>query len=303
MQCFIFQSRVMSLAKQVGATLTRSGLKKYPEEVLRSSGGKRVIAEDFWNQPLLTNIPQHYRDFYQTWKIGPQKHIHSVPNTATFEKDEWGEIHPVQNPRIHVIYPDQFHKGLWGGEGVIKGMLKREDGNHRNFTPPTAKYWWPRLFEGVVHSEILDAHIEVVCTKSGIKLVDEAGGFDHYLLSTPVNEVYATGLLRLKRELLLALTDKEKFQTNIFDKYSRYAVSHEEADWHGLSFLEAMRKQGKIASAEAERSVMPDKMRLRRELVQMLRSGKADQMEMIDLESESGDSWSNKLSGFKKLLK
>ena len=80
-------------------------------------------------------------------------------------------------------------------------------------------------------------------------------------------------------------------------------MSHEEADWHGLSFLEAMRKQGKIASAEAERSVMPDKMRLRRELVQMLRSGKADQMEMIDLESESGDSWSNKLSGFKKLLK
>ena len=298
----------MTVARQVGATLTRSGMRKYPDEVLRSSGGKRVIAEDFWNQPLLSSIPQHYRDFYQTWKIGPQQHIHSVPRTATFEKDEWGEIHPVQNPRIHVIYPDQFHKGLWGGEGIIKGMLKREDGNHRNFTPPTAKYWWPRLFEGVVHSEILSAHIEVVCTKRGIKLVDEAGGFDHYLLSTPVNEVYATGLLRLKRELLLSLADKENFANklggnpDVFEKYQKYAVSHEEADWHGLSFVEAMRKQAKIAALEAERSVTPDKMKFRQELVQLLKSGKAEEMEMIDLESESGESWSNKMSGFTKKL-
>ena len=299
----------MSHARQVGATLTRSGMRKYPEEILRSSGGKRVIADDFWNQPLLSNIPQHYRDFYQTWKIGPQSHIHSVPKAATYEKDEWGEIHPVQNPRIHVIYPDQFHKGLWGGEGVIKGMLKREDGNHRNFTPPPAKYWWPRLFEGVVHSEILSAHIEVVCTKRGIKLVDEAGGFDRYLLNTPVNEVYATGLLRLKRELLLALADKENFTTKhggkpeVFEKYQKYAVSYDEADWHGLSFVEAMRKQAKIADHDAEKSIIPDKDKFRRELVQMLRSGKADDMEMVDLEAESGDSWSNPISGFKKLLK
>merc|ERR1719192_808162 len=130
------------------------------------------------------------------WRRGPRQHIHSVPNTARFEKDEWGEIYPVQTPRVHVIYPDQFHKGLWGGEGVIKGMLKRPDGNHRNFTPPGAKYWWPRLFEGVVHSEILDAYIDVVCPKRGGK-------------------------------------------SEVYDKYQKYAVSFEEADWHGLSFREA----------------------------------------------------------------
>ena len=59
--------------------------------------------------------------------------------------------------------------------------------------------------QGVVYSEILDKHIELLMTKRGVRLVDEAAGFDSYLLSTPVNEVYATGLLRLKRELLLAL--------------------------------------------------------------------------------------------------
>ena len=42
-------------------------------------------------------------------------------------------------------------------------------------------------------------------------LVDEAQGFDNYLLSTPVNEVYAWKLLRLKREILLTLADKDNF--------------------------------------------------------------------------------------------
>ncbi len=28
--------------------------------------------------------------------------------------------------RVYVVYPDEFHNGLWGGEGVVKGMLKRQ---------------------------------------------------------------------------------------------------------------------------------------------------------------------------------
>ena len=131
----------------------------------------------------------------------------------------------------------------------------------------------------MVHSEILNAHIEVVCTKRGIKLVDEAGGFDHYLLNTPVNEVYATGLLRLKRELLLALADKENFTTkhggnpDVFEKYQKYAVSHDEADWHGLSFVEAMRKQAKIAALDAEKSITPDKVKFRQDHQQLQECG------------------------------
>ena len=105
---------------------------------------------------------------------------------------------------------------------MVKGLLKRKDGNHRNFVPPAAKYWWPTLFEGVVHSELLGRwgagggggggsggrrggraggsrgvgecggagrgggkgggaqllgrHIEMVVTKRGVRLVDEASG-------------------------------------------------------------------------------------------------------------------------------
>ena len=41
--------------------------------------------------------------------------------------------------------------------------------------------------------------------------MDEAKGFDNYLLTTPVNEIYAWKLLKLKRQLLIELGDKENF--------------------------------------------------------------------------------------------
>lgn len=198
----------------------------------------------------------------------------------------------MQNPRVSVIYPDQFHEGLWGGEGVVKGMLTREDGNHRNFTPPAAKYWWPILFEGVLYSEILDAHIELVATKRGLRLVDEARGLDSYLLSTPVNEVFATKLLRLKRELLLRLADKENFSTRAggrpetFAKFEQFALAQEEADWHGLTLTEAKQKQSLLERRQAEDTNVPDKLTFRRKMVEQLRSGEYEE----DYEEEEGDS-------------
>ena len=76
--------------------------------------------------------------------------------------------------------------------------------------------------------------------------VDESKGLDNYLLQTPVNEIYAWRLLKLKRELLLELTDKENFTTrqqrrrsggqeDIYEKYAEFVVPHEQADWTGLT--------------------------------------------------------------------
>jgi hypothetical protein len=271
---------------------------RYPHLALVTGAGSRLIAADVWNLGLKKNMPQHYKEYYSTWRQGPREHIHSRPKVASFEKDEWGEIHPVQNPRIHVIYPEQFHQGLWGGEGVVKGMLKRKDGTHRNFEPPAAKYWWPTLFEGVVHSEILGRHIEMVVTKRGVRLVDEAAGFDSYLLSTPVNEVYATGLLRLKRELLLALASPG-LPDSLVTKYNRFALPFEEADWHGLTMADARKKQSRINASLELAAKVPDKVVFRQQLVEELRAGRDPELEGVE---SLGAQDSGMLGGFKNIF-
>jgi len=267
---------------------------QYPMEAL-NIGRKLYRKHDPWLYGYMKNMPKHYQEFHKLWEKGPQLHIHSKPNSHRFEKDEFGEIYPVQNPRVYVIYPDKFHEGLWGGEGVIKGLKLREDGNHRNMTPPPAKYWWPTLFQGVVYSEILARHLELVMTKRGARLVDEAKGFDSYLLSTPVNEVYATGLLRIKRELLLRLLDKDDFvkrspgSSSVYDKFCGYAVSPEEADWHGLTISEAMRKQAALERRQAEEARVPSKHSYRRELLSLLKEGGEELMlEMKEQEQGGG---------------
>lgn len=272
--------------------------KAFPELVYRTSAGKRLLKQEFWNSGDLKNIPQHYKSFYQTWEIGPQTHIHSRPNPAKFEKDEWGEIFPVQNPRIFVLYPEEFHNGLWGGEGVIKGIQANKETRHRSFKIPYGKYWWPTLFEGVVYSEILDRYVDMVMTMRGARLVDEAHGFDNYLLNTPVNEIYAWRLLKFKREVLLALTDKDNFSSKahkhgpeIFDKYQKFAVTESEADWHGLTLNEAREKQKAIEEKLREESIVPDKIKYRQELVTLLKNGDLDD---VDIELVEDTQWTQK---------
>ena len=71
------------------------------------------------------------------------------------------------------------------------------------------------------------------------------------------------------------------------DKYQKFAVSFEEADWHGLSLAEALKKQAKILAIEAEKSVQPDKIKYRQQLIEDLRSGRVDDLKMMDIDSES----------------
>jgi len=276
-------------------------VQQYPSWVYFSGAGTRMLKEQNWNKGIKKQIPRHYKNFYLTWQQGPSEHIHSRPSGANFEKDEWGEIHAVQNPRIHVVYPDKFHEGLWGGEGVIKGLVARPPTRHRSFNPPPAKYIWPRLLEGVVYSEILNKHIEMVMTQRGVRLVDEAQGFDNYLLNTPVNEIYAWKLLKLKREVLLALNNKDNFAgrgegTDLYEKYQQFVVGEEEADWTGLTLQEAIKKQLIIERNKQETSEIPLKKKYRTELVEMLKSGHLDDLD-VELASESGSSKNSGLLG------
>merc|ERR1719245_2168973 len=113
-------------------------------------------------------------------------------------------------------------------------------------------------------------------TLRGIKLVDEAKGFDNYILNTPVNEIYAWKLLKLRREMLLELCDKENFAgrgglVDVYEKYQEHKVLQDEADWFGLTLQEAIRKQLVIERIKMEESVIPQKQMFREELFMQLR--------------------------------
>merc|ERR1719495_1125916 len=118
----------------------------------------------------------------------------------------------------------------------------------------------------------------MVVTKRGVRLVDEAAGFDSYLLSTPVNEVYATGLLRLKRELLLALAQPGLLPDSVQRKYEKFRLSFDEADWHGLTMREARK--------------IPDKVVFRKQLVEELREGRFEE-DAEDFGEQEKKHWSS----------
>ena len=99
-------------------------------------------------------------------------------------------------------------QGLWGGEGIIKGFQEPPPTKHNpNYNPAQETYYWPKLFLGVVYSEVLDKHMEVIMTARGQRMIDESFGLDYYLLKTPVNEVYSHLGMKIKREILLKLAE------------------------------------------------------------------------------------------------
>ena len=179
--------------------------------------GQKFYENEKWTTRLNGKLPGHYKDFYLEWRKGPQLAIHYQEKEGKYVKDKFGVVQHVQNVPIPIIYPQEFHQGLWGGEGVIKGLIEPEKQRHYpNPRRPKCKYWFPKLELGVVYSQVLNLHIQMPMTLRGRRLVDQHNGFDSYLLETPVNEVYAWDLLKIKREILLKLADP---QSDIQDEY------------------------------------------------------------------------------------
>lgn len=94
-----------------------------------------------------------------------------------------GEIKPIQNIPIPLIDTPESHKGIWGGEAVIKGFQKRDRLKRR-----VPHFWVPVLRRSVVHSQVLNEYMSVVVTDRTIEKIHECHGFDHYLLK--VSELY-----------------------------------------------------------------------------------------------------------------
>jgi len=85
------------------------------------------------------------------------------------------------------MYPNEIHQGIWGGEGVVEGLVKK--GKYRS---PVPKFWAPNLKKTVVYSEILDLYLSVVVTDRALQLIDQNAGLDSYLLKVRVLSVLST---------------------------------------------------------------------------------------------------------------
>ena len=89
---------------------------------------------------------------------------------------------PVQNVLIPLLFPNECHQGLWGGEGIIKGFQKRHPRRRR-----VPHYWFPNLHRTVIYSEILNKHMTTVVTQRALNLIHENYGLDHYILKVSFN--------------------------------------------------------------------------------------------------------------------
>ncbi len=83
----------------------------------------------------------------------------------------------VRDQPIPIQYPHQIHQGLWGGEGVIEGKIKK-----KRYQVPVPKYWTPNLHKTVVYSEILDKYLSLIVTERALRLIDNNYGLDSYLI-------------------------------------------------------------------------------------------------------------------------
>lgn len=200
--------------------------------------------------------------------------VHYIPPNGEWKRNELtGEVMPVQDVPIPVIYPPEHNDGIWGGEGVIKGYQKRHRLKQR-----VPHFWVPVLKRSVVRSEIMNEYLSVTVTDRTMELIHDNHGFDHYLLKTLACDLKSTLALKLKRKLLKSLQEgcpelanNPDKQSAVMKEYQIYLKQYtpEEVDWYGLTFPEALAKL-KQEMQERE-STIPHKTLFRSQLIEKLK--------------------------------
>lgn len=235
------------------------------------NGFKRIARFDIG---LGAQLPEAYRKFWREWKEQKPAAVHYIPKEGQFERDEvTGEVRPVQNIPIPLIFPPESNDGIWGGEGVIKGFQKRHPQQRR-----VPHFWVPVLRRSVIYSAVLDQYMSITITDRTLNLIHESLGFDHYLLKTPACDLKSTLALNIKRKILQSLqngcpeliAEPEK-QKKILSEYGQYLGQYtpEEIEWYGLTYQEAIKKLQAII--KSENPIVPHKVEFRSKLLEQLR--------------------------------
>nr|XP_054754687.1 39S ribosomal protein L28, mitochondrial-like [Lytechinus pictus] len=212
----------------------RGKAKKDPMEIYQDGIGSRLPQAYFkWNRIGYEPSPVHWIDTGVDWEkdpvTGDRKRVNRVP--------------------IDIHYPPESRMGLWGGEGWIAGYRKSKGDRGVRLK----KTWKPRIANRKLYSEILDKKFEIQTTNRVMDLIDEAYGFDFYILQTPAEDLNSLVGMILKRHLFLRLAnpqdmypDDPQNRDKIYNKYKRFVIPKEEAEWVGLTPAEAFAKQRQI---------------------------------------------------------
>uniref|UniRef100_T1JPE6 Large ribosomal subunit protein bL28m n=1 Tax=Strigamia maritima TaxID=126957 RepID=T1JPE6_STRMM len=230
---------------------------------------------------LLKRTPIQYQKYLYDVENKPPKPVHFIPKEKLFTRDPvTGQKKCLENRVIPLIFPIQCNLGLWGGEGIIKGLIK----GPKYKDPRIPKMWFPTLRRAVIYSEILDKRMKFTVTFRALNLIDEAHGLDFYILKTDPVDLRSQLAMDLRRIMLLTLVRKEMYpddpekRDKIYEKYKEFVIPEEEAEWIGLSVRAACVKQQKI-EIEAQRDVqLPLKMGYRSEFFQKLKEKKESEV-------------------------
>jgi len=256
-----------------------------------------------WDSGVGACLPEAYKKFWHEWKIQKPAPVHWIKEEGLFKRNEFtGEVHPVQNFPLPLKYPKEIHDGIWGGEAVVQGFVKKN--RYRRRIP---KFWVPNIKRSIVHSEVLDTYIRTIITHRTILMIHENYGFDHYLLKTPACDLRSELALTIKRNILIALADKTLYPNDpekreeIYDKYKQYleAYTREEIEWYGLNYPTACKKY--IKEQAIAKQIVPLKLTYRSELIAQLQEAKIEEamnVEMSDPTSKS--TWISKINPFAK---
>lgn len=250
------------------------------------------------------NLPDAYRRFFQELIQEPTA-VHHIPEKRKYIRDpETGVVRRGQDDPPPVIYPKAFHKGLWGGAGMLKGFSHNNPKDQR-----FPRYWSPQFETSVIYSEVLDLFMTTIVTKRTIQLIHKHYGFDHYLLQTPACDLKSNLALKLKRNILLALDKNELPHKNpekreqVYNTYKHYLEKYDSEfiQWYGLKVNEAVQKM-EFESEKAAGPPQPLKVLYRQEFLEELRQAEIKKEEKPE-ESAAGGRLSSiisKLNIFKK---
>ncbi|KAM4877815.1 large ribosomal subunit protein bL28m-like [Thomomys bottae] len=123
--------------------------------------------------------------------------------------------------------------------------------NNDKLSTRVKKVWKPQLCERELYSKILDKKFTVTVTMRTLDFIDQAYGYDFYILKTPRQDLCSKFGMDLKRGMLLRLArqdpqlhpDDPEGRAAIYSKYKDFVIPEEEAEWVGLALEEAVEKQ------------------------------------------------------------